>query len=150
VLDIIEGIRGTSQPCLLLVNPKVQQLDELARDLLSTYDWARLSIGQELSATLLAETPQRRPLTAGRWMKTRIRDLAPGPVLCTEIDLLFEPALSLSPLGLFKDAGRITRLVVTWPGTYEDDVLAYAVPDHSRYRTWRRPEVAVACMIHSA
>jgi hypothetical protein len=150
VLDTIERFRGTSRPCLLLVHPSIRRLDEVAQELLSTYDWPRLSIGQELGTALLAETPQRRPLRANRWMKARIGDLAPGPVLCTQIDLLFEPALSLNPLPLFKDVGRITRLVVTWPGTYEDDVLAYAVPDHSHYSTWRRPEVAIACMMHNA
>jgi hypothetical protein len=135
---------------LLLVHPGILRLDEVAQGLLSTYDWPRLSVGQELSAVLLAETPQRQPLRASRWVKARICDLAPGPVLCTEIDLLFEPALLLNPLRLFKDAARITRLVVTWPGTYEDDVLTHAIPDHSRYRAWRGPEVAIASIMHNA
>lgn len=143
------GPHGTA-PCLLVVHPDIRRLDHAAQEFLSTYGFPHLSVGQELSANLLAETPRRRPLRANRWMKTRIGDLAPGPALCTEIDLLFEPTLSLNPLRLFKDASRITRLVVTWPGAYEGDVLAYAVPDHSRYRTWRRPEVAIARMTHAA
>jgi hypothetical protein len=80
---------------------------------------------------------------ANRWTKTRLGDLSPGPVLCTDIDLLFEPSLSLNPLRLFKDAGRITRLIVAWPGTYRDDVLSYAVPDHAHYRTWRNPKIPI-------
>jgi hypothetical protein len=80
---------------------------------------------------------------ANRWTKTRLGDLSPGPVLCTDIDLLFEPRLSLNPLRLFKDAGRITRLIVAWPGIYRDDVLSYAVPDHAHYRTWRNPKIPI-------
>jgi hypothetical protein len=34
-------------------------------------------------------------------------------------------------------------MVVTWPGSYVDNVLAYAVPGHSHYRTWRKPEVFI-------
>jgi len=143
VLDIIEGMRAGAQACLLLVHPDVHRLDEIAHDILSSHDWPHLSVGEELSAALLDEMPERRPLTASRWMKTRIRSLAPGPVLCTGIDLLFEPALSLDPLRLFRDAGRITQVVVIWPGTYQDDVLAYAVPDHAHYCTWRGPDVPI-------
>ena len=76
-------------------------------------------------------------------MKTHLRDISPGPVLCTNIDLLFEPTLKLDPLRLMRDVSRVTRLVVAWPGSYVDNVLAYAVPDHSHYRTWRKPEVLI-------
>jgi len=79
-------------------------------------------------------------------MKTRLGELSPGPVLCTEIDLLFDPALELDPLRLLCDVGRVARLVVTWPGSYLHGVLSYAVPDHSHYRTWRNPEVYVTLL----
>jgi len=79
-------------------------------------------------------------------MKTHLGELSPGPVLCTEIDLLFEPTLELDPLRLLCDVGRVARLVVTWPGSYHHDVLAYAVPDHRHYRTWRNPEVSVTLL----
>jgi hypothetical protein len=69
--------------------------------------------------------------------------MASGPVLCTETDLLFEPTLKLNPLSLLRDASRVTRLVVSWPGIYQSDVLAYAAPEHSHYRTWRKPEVPI-------
>jgi hypothetical protein len=133
----------TSHTCLLLVHPAVSKLEEAADQLLSVYDWPRLSVGRELSITLLSEPPMRHSRAVRRWMKTRLGQMAPGPVLCTEIDLLFEPTLELDPLGLMRDVGRVTRLVVTWPGSYVDNVLAYAVPGHSHYRTWRRPEVFI-------
>ena len=76
-------------------------------------------------------------------MKTHLGNISSGPVLCTNIDWLFEPTLKLDPLRLMRDVSRGTRLVVTWPGSYVDDVLAYAVPDHSYYRTWRKPEVFI-------
>jgi hypothetical protein len=49
-------------------------------------------------------------------------------------------------LKLLRDASRATRIVVTWPGSYADNILAYAVPEHSHYRTWRRPGVAITCL----
>lgn len=141
--NAITDFLRTSHTCLLFVHPAVSRLEDAANELLSVYDWPRLSVGRELSIALLSEPPMRRSRAARRWMKTRVGQMTPGPVLCTEIDLLFDPTLKLDPLRLMRDVGQVTRLVVTWPGSYVDNVLAYAVPGHSHYRTWRRPEVFI-------
>ena len=136
----------TSNTCLLLVHPEVCRLEDAANELLLVYEWPRLSVGRELSPVLVAEIPQRRSRATRQWMKTHLREMFPGPVLCAEIDLLFDPTLKLDPLRLMRDAGRVTRLVITWPGSYVDNVLAYAVPGHSHYRTWRKPEVFIKAL----
>ncbi|MBC8449569.1 MAG: BREX-3 system P-loop-containing protein BrxF [Chloroflexi bacterium] len=133
-------------PCLLLVHPEVSRLERATEELASEYGWPQLRVGRELSAALLSQPPAGRSRLARQWMETRLRALAPGPVLCTEIDLLFEPTLHLDPLRLLRQASRITRLAVAWPGSTSDDVLTYAVPEHSHYRTWRKPEVLIAAL----
>ena len=147
--DAVTDFLSTSHPCLLLVHPEIRTLERAAGELVSAYAWPRLSLGRELCAVLLSETSPLRSRAARQWMKARLGEMAPGPVLCSEIDLLFEPALELDPLGLLCDVGRLTRLVVTWPGTYQGDVLAYAVPGHSHYRTWRKPGVPIVELICS-
>jgi hypothetical protein len=132
--------------CLLLVHPEMDRLEDAVAELLKAHEWQRLAVGRELSAALLSEALQHRSLSARRWMRARIGQVAPGPAVCTEIDLLFDPGLSLDPLRLFRDLSRTTRLVVAWPGSHQDDVLAYAVPEHSHYRTWRKPEVSVVAL----
>jgi hypothetical protein len=149
--DAIAAFLTTSAyyPCLFLVHSDVGRLEDAADELAATYGWPCLSVGRELSLALLSEPPARRSSAARRWMETRLREMVPkngSPVLCTEIDLLFEPTLRLDPLRLLRDASRATRIVVTWPGSYEKDVLAYAVPEHSHYRTWRQPDVPVTCL----
>ena len=133
-------------PCLLLVHPEVCSLQEAANELVPTHRWLHLSVGQELSAALLSEPPKSRSRAARRWMESRLSEMAPGPVLCTEIDLLFEPTLNLDPLRLLRHASRVTRLVVTWPGGYWDNVLSYAAPEHDHYRTWRKPGVFISVL----
>ena len=103
---------STSHDCLLLVHWAVRRLEQAASELLSVYDWTNLRLGQELSAVLLSETPRRRPHEARRWMKARLGEMSPGPVLCSEIDLLFEPTLELDPLSLMRDVSRVARMVV--------------------------------------
>jgi len=144
--NMVTDFLRTSHTCFLLVHPEIRRLEDAATELLSVYDWPRLSVGRELSPVLLSERPQRRSRAVRQWMKTQLRAISPGPVLCTDIDLLFEPTLKLDPLRLMRDASRATRLVVTWPGSYLDNVLAYAVPGHSHYRTWRKPEVFIKAL----
>lgn len=143
--SIIDLLR-TPHPCLFLVHPEISKLEDATDQLLSTYGWARLSVGRELGDVLLSESPQNRSRVARQWMPVRLGDLAPGPVLCTEIDLLFDPSLELDPLALFSDVSRLCRMVVIWPGSYPNDVLAYAVPEHSHYRTWRKPGVDIVTL----
>ena len=149
--DLATGIErllaGTTYyACLLLVHPDPRELEERANRLHVAYGWARLPVGKELSAALLGEMPARRPAVAQRWLGDRLAELAPGPVLCTEIDLLFEPSLLLDPLALLRCASRLARLIVAWPGSYADDVLTYATPEHAHYRAWRQPDMAVAIL----
>ena len=129
--------------CLLLVDADVWVMEAAVGRLLSWYGWPRLPVGRELSAALLPEPPRQRPRRVQPWMMARMVALAPGPVVCTEIDLLFEPALELEPLVLLRRVSRVAKLVVAWPGSYADGALAYAVPEHVHYRTWSRPEVDV-------
>ena len=133
-------------PCLLLVHPDIRRLMDASDELASVHGWPRLRVGRELSAALLAVPPADRPRAAQRWMEEQVSQMAPGPVLCTEIDLLFEPTLQLDPLRLLLDISRATPLVVAWPGSHEDGVLAYAVPEHKHYRVWHKPQVHVVVL----
>jgi hypothetical protein len=130
-------------PCRLLVHSDIESLEQAADSLLRRTGWPRLSIGRELSAALSAELPRDRPRAGARWLTSHLAAMAPGPVICSEIDLLFEPSLSLDALALLRAASRLTRLVVIWPGSSAENVLTYAVAEHDHYRAWRRPEADV-------
>lgn len=147
--DVLQRVEAflESKPyyaCLLLVHPHIQRLHEAAARLQARYDWPQLPIGQELSAALLPVPPSRRPRHAARWLDDRLRAAKPGPLLCGDIDLLFEPSLLLDPLALLRSASRATRLVVLWPGDFTGGVLTYAVPAHKHYHPWPDPQVSVA------
>ena len=132
--------------CLLLVHVEMCVLQKAASELEAKYGWPRLSIGKQLSAVLLSEPPSHRPRAAQRWMEDCLGQMTPGPVLCTEIDLLFDPTLKLDPLVLLRSTSKITKIVVTWPGNYVGGVLVYAVPGHAHYRTFRQPDVLVLAL----
>ena len=132
---------ATPRPCLLLVSAELTVLQAQAERLQARCP--RLQVGALLSTALLHVAPRQRPQAARRWWDAQLVSYAPEPVLCTHIDLLFTPELALDPVQLFRQLGRITPLIVCWPGRYQDQVLSYAVPEHAHYRTWRHPEVEI-------
>lgn len=96
---------------------------------------------------LLPLLPRERQRSVPRLLSAAIRTASPpGPLLVTQIDLLFEPSLGLDPLALLRSASRQRTLMVAWPGSYESGVLAYAVPEHSHYRTWPKPDLCDYCV----
>ena len=133
----------SSYRCLLIANPNITQLRTEIDKLVSEYSLPALSIGSTISERLLSVPPRRRSAEAATALKAALRDLEPGPVVCSDIDLLFEPALKLDPLRLFSTCSRFTRLIVAWPGNYTDGTLSYAVPEHSHYHAWKNPDVEI-------
>ncbi len=133
--------------CLLLIHPEIVRLQTAVSYLTQTNNWPTLSIGKELSQALLPIAPRQRSRQARRILPELVSRHAPGPLLCTEIDLLFEPTLSLDPLALLREASRKVTLIVAWPGRYQNGVLACAVPEHAHFRTWDNPDLCPYCII---
>jgi hypothetical protein len=98
--------------------------------------WAEIAIGRNLSAALLNIPVNQRPRHARQWVHEQLTTLAPGPVVLTGIDLLFEPSLELDPLALLRQLSRLAPIVAAWPGSFNTRGLAYGTPEHAHYRTW--------------
>ena len=135
-----------SRPCVLLVHPIISRLQAAAGEIQADYDWPFLHIGEHLCTALMVVPPNRRGHVARDWLQYEVARLTPGPLVCAEIDLLFEPALTLDPLALFRQLSRKSKLIVLWPGTFENNTLAYAVPEHAHYKVWRNPEVEIIAL----
>lgn len=135
------------EPCLLLVSPEIETLGAAQNYLQEHYDWTVLSIGRLLSSELTAVAPAKRPRRVWGILQKAVREQGNGPLLCTDVDLLFHPSLKQNPLHLFRDASRQNPLIVLWPGTFEDDILAYGVEEHGHYRTWPHPDLCNHCIV---
>src|SRR5687767_15152734 len=143
VLD--QWVAAGGDRCLLLVHVDVGKVGAVAEEVSERYGWARVPIGGSLSRALRDVAPRHRVGAVQRWMGQELGRAGPGPVVCTEIDLLFEPRLDLAgelrldPLDLLVRTGRQVRLAVAWPGGFDGQRLTYAVPEHAHYRIWTRP-----------
>ena len=135
--------RATFYRCVLLVSPEIVRLERCVRRVVDDTSWPVLSVGNSLSVKLLSSAPRQRSSQAQRILRELLAEAGPGPLICSDIDLLFEPSLALNPLVLFREASRTTGLVVAWPGSHSHDTLRYAVADHAHYQVWKHPEVQV-------
>jgi hypothetical protein len=127
-----------SQPydCLLLVHPNIQILENLSTEI-QGLEVSHLNFSKELSTSLMTVSASERSRFSQKWLIDTLATFQNGPVLCTCPDLLFDPSFEIDPLTLFRQAARIIRLIVLWPGEYSENVLSYAIPEHHHYRTWK-------------
>jgi hypothetical protein len=54
-------------------------------------NWERISIGKMLSAHLVTQEETGYSLAIPRWLENTLREKAPSPIICTDIDILFHP-----------------------------------------------------------
>jgi len=124
------------KPLTLLVNPDIETLYQN----IESGEYEIVSIGKAVSKFLITQEEGDRSQAANRYLVDNLLEKSPGPILCSDIDLLFHPSLNLDPLGLFKQISRNTSLIILWPGSYRDGVLSYAQPEHKHYRFWKNLE----------
>lgn len=137
-------------PCCLLVDPDIIRLRHATRAVAVRHAWPTLSSGGVLGDALIAVAPDQRSSRVKVVLEAALRriDTRPGAaIVMNDVDLLFEPGLALDPLRLLRDLSREGALIVAWPGTYANSVLAYATPDHAHHRRWPRPDLCPACII---
>ena len=136
-------------PCCLFVHENIAVLKAAAAQL-QIYGWPFLDLNTLLAQILAASAPQRRSTLAIHSFETKIKQNRQSSLICTGIDILFEPSLKLDPFRLFRDTSRQqqTRLIILWPGEYKGSTLSYATPNHSHYRTWSQPDLQFIIQLH--
>ncbi len=134
-------------PCVLLVHTRLDQLQDAAQQLAERTGWRRLPVSRLLADALIEQPPARRSTLAGTALDSALAQLRPGPLICTDLVLLFEPSLALDPLALLRQWSRRLPVVACWPGAYSEEGLAYAVAEHGHYRLWRKTGLEARCII---
>jgi len=102
-----------------------------------------VNLGLILSRQLLGLTTRQRKLKAAD-MVTDILDEQDVPRLAVDnTEIIFEPTLKLSPLGLLKSISRNRLLIWSWNGHLEKNNLIYAYPGHPEHQRISAEEFTV-------
>jgi hypothetical protein len=129
---------------VLVVGADEKKLSGVLSEAAAQREYPVLDMGMKLSETLVAVPEARRALKAGGAVRDLVKQVAgASTVLAVDnIDILFDPALSLSPLDLLTDISRSLTLIVAWPGqcTWGEGFmlksLSHADPSHDEYRSY--------------
>ena len=139
------GVAGYSN-LSLLVHAHLDRLDGEVDRMHAQQGWLTLSVSRALARQLVDIPMRRRAAVVVAILEEAIEQLGSEVVVCTDLSLLFDPTHHLDPLALLRQLARERRLVVAWPGSYADGTLAYAVPEHSHYRTWSVTDLHIVAL----
>ena len=134
-------------PCILLVHTDIGRLNHSAQQLAQRSGWPQLAVSRTLTDILIDAPPARHSALANQTLDQPLARLRPGPVICTDLALLFERSLDLNPVVLLCKWSRSVPIVACWPGAYADACLTYAVPDHAHYHRWPATELCSGCIV---
>jgi hypothetical protein len=145
----IDQVLSTARyyPCVLLVHPELRRLEAAVQQLSQYKGWPLLAVSRCLADVLAGQPGARRSTAASTALDRPLTDLGPGPVICTDLALLFEPVLELDALAMLRRWSRRVPVIAAWPGTVCDDGLAYAVPAHAHYRLWHPTGLDAGCIM---
>ena len=132
---------------LLLTPTDMARLPVVGQWWAQRFGWPVLSLARELNPQLVALTPERRERQADKRVGDLFARYRSGPILCTDITILFEPTLHLDPLRLLRRTSKSVQLIVLWPGSANERTLTYAVPDHAHHRFWPIQELCAYCWL---
>src|SRR5437588_12014950 len=116
-------------PCCLLVSRDVAVLARAALEAQRLFAWPVVSMDDVVCEPLLPLPVAARAGQVKGLIDMALQAYVPGPALCTDTDVLFEPSLQLDPLLLFQHASRLLPLVITWAGAIDHGRLSYELPE---------------------
>jgi hypothetical protein len=136
-------------PCGVLAHLTISRLEQVAGLLAAWYGRPPLSLGEWMSRALLPVAAADWPYAARAALLEAIQGQPAGVVVCTHIDILFEPRLMLNPLRLLLDMSRVAPLLVLWPGEAAHGLLHYTGSDgrHAHHRAWPVTDLCPVCVI---
>lgn len=152
VEDILDHIDRTLAarpyfPCVLLVHTDVRRLEIEGEQLAQRAGWPQLPVSRMLTDALIDAPVARRSTLASVALDGALAQRRPGPILCYDLALLFEPLLALDPLALLRQWSRSVPVVACWPGAWTGTNLTYAVPEHAHYRLWSATQLCSGCIV---
>jgi len=146
VLNFVDEMlrEATRYHLVLVVGADEEKLSGVLSEAVAQRGYPVLDVGLRLSETLVTVPEARRPLKAGGAVRDLVAQAASGSTVLAinNIDILFDRALSLSPLELLTDISRALTLIVAWPGqcTWSEELmlmsLSHADPSHDEYRSY--------------
>ena len=94
------------------------------------------NINLELSRRMLDLTERQRALQLPRLVSEIVNASGRDVRILDNIEILFDVSLRQDPLRLLQGLSRHKTVVVAWSGSFDNEYMTYATPDHPEYRRY--------------
>ncbi len=119
---------------LLLVGKFGSGKTKLLQAISKSYKYPYINLNLALSERLLnLSNAERISLDLDDIMSDIVNKNTSEVILIDNIEIIFNPELKRDPLQLFRHISRNKTIIVSWPGSYENQKLSYAEPYHPEY-----------------
>jgi adenylate kinase family enzyme len=102
-----------------------------------------INLGLSLSQRLLSLTVRQRKLKIADIIEDILDEQDAPSIGVDNTEIIFEPSLKISTLGLLKNISRNRSIIWTWNGDVEGDHLTYAYSGHPEYQRVSAKEFTV-------
>jgi len=143
VTRAIEQAGSSFNRLVLLAGPSDCGKTAMLRQISQLRECPFINVNLRLSQKLLEVPRSKRPRQVDRIFGELIDGCEGDLVVLDDLEVLFDPALQVDPLRLLKGHSRNKTIVASWNGTFQDEVLTYAEPDHPEYVSDRNVDVLV-------
>ena len=102
-----------------------------------------LNLGLDLSQKLMSLTARQRKLKAVEIIGEIIDGQNSQQVVVDNTEIIFDPSLEISPLGLLQNLSRNRTVIWSWNGEVKGDCLVYAYSGHPEYQQVSAKELII-------
>lgn len=140
--QLVEGAASQYARLVLVVGQHGTGKTRLVREFASEGNYPFLDLGADLPPALFEVPARRRPVAASDYVGEELR-AADRVAVVDNIEILFQPRLTLDPLKLLLDNARNRVIVAAWPGTFNGQELNFAELGHPEFRVYPAADVRV-------
>ncbi|MEH7239093.1 BREX-3 system P-loop-containing protein BrxF [Bacillus sp. JJ1562] len=134
----IDSMNKLMTPIIFCVNKK--------KVLSITKGYNILSINEVLAKKLINYEQKKRKLFVIEEINN-IVDSVGEPLLITDFEILFNPEFQINVLKLFINASRRKKILILWPGMYDNGKLKFAEVGYKDYFSYNIEDYDISCII---
>uniref|UniRef100_A0A7V4G6P1 BREX-3 system P-loop-containing protein BrxF n=1 Tax=Desulfobacca acetoxidans TaxID=60893 RepID=A0A7V4G6P1_9BACT len=136
VIEKLSQVAQLYYRLLILVAPAGAGKTKALRKVSKSIGSPMININLELSRRMLDLTERQRVLQLPRLLSEIVNTTGSDVSIIDNIEILFEVSLRQDPLRLLQTLSRHKTVVVAWSGSYDNEHMTYATPDHPEYRRY--------------
>lgn len=121
---------------ILIVGESGSGKSELLKEIGSSYNFAHINMGEELSRRLSVRPIELRAAEAEEIAAEIITDSKASRVAIDNTEILFEYPIQMDPLRFLKTQSQQKIIVATWNGSLCDNQIIYGLSSHPSYERY--------------